>query len=465
MNTAPVLDISQLDFDALSEQIRGMGYKIVDQFVEAITPKLAHAGKMTLRELSDLFQEQKQQFFGQMLQGFIQLLHRDTLNQEYAACPECGKQHKKRRTVSREIETRHGPSLIERPYFYCPKCKVGYCPVDNDLGLLPGKKQSDLQDLALEFMAEMPFERASELFYKATGISYSQGPMHETFEDFGQWLSLENVIPSAAEIEHRIEGLATGSSWKPVLMVASDGAHAPLRPPGGRDEKRGSCEYKEAKGFRVYLVGEERIVHIASWHQVADANEICEALDFVAKRIPQEKVRIGLIGDGASWLWRAMQKAFPQGREILDYYHCSQRVHALGQALYPEDSYKALEWIESTMTRLSFKNGVSHVIGGLKRLKPRTPEVQEMVRKAINYFQEHQHRINYRGSKIGGYHIGSGGIESANKFICHTRLKRSGAWWLRNNCNKMLKLRCAIWNNTYETAFQEYTSSKTKQIH
>ena len=93
------------------------------------------------------------------------------------------------------------------------------------------------------------------------------------------------------------------------------------------------------------------------------------------------------------------------------------------------------------MTRLPFKNGVSHVIGGLKRLKPRSPEVQEMVRKAINYFREHQGRINYHGSRIGGYHIGSGGIASANKFICHTRLKRNGAWWLRSNCNKMLKLR------------------------
>lgn len=311
MNTAPVLDTSQLDSQSFPEQIRAMGYKIVDQFVEAIAPKLSQAGKMSIRELSSLFQEQKQQFFGQMLQGFIQLLHRDSLNQEYAACPECGKKHKRRRMASREIETRHGPSLIERPYFYCPKCKIGYCPVDNDLELSPGKKQSDLQDLALEFMAEMPFERASELFYKATGIPYSQGPMHDAFEDFGQWLCLENVIPSAQEIEQRIGGLATGSSWKPVLMVASDGAHAPLRPPGGRDEERGSCEYKEAKGFRVYLVGEERIVHIASWHQVADAEEIREALNFVAGRIPQDKVRIGLIGDGASWLWRAMHEAFP----------------------------------------------------------------------------------------------------------------------------------------------------------
>jgi hypothetical protein len=33
---------------------------------------------------------------------------------------------------------------------------------------------------------------------------------------------------------------------------------------------------------------------------------------------------------------------------------------------------------------------------------------------------------------------GSGGMESANKFISHTRFKRSGAWWLEGNSNAML---------------------------
>ena len=51
---------------------------------------------------------------------------------------------------------------------------------------------------------------------------------------------------------------------------------------------------------------------------------------------------------------------------------------------------------------------------------------------------------NRWGEAQGGYPIGSGGIESANKFICHVRLKRSGAWWLKPNCNSMLKLRCSI---------------------
>lgn len=34
--------------------------------------------------------------------------------------------------------------------------------------------------------------------------------------------------------------------------------------------------------------------------------------------------------------------------------------------------------------------------------------------------------------------IGSGGIESANKFIGHVRLKRPGAWWVVENARLTL---------------------------
>jgi hypothetical protein len=49
----------------------------------------------------------------------------------------------------------------------------------------------------------------------------------------------------------------------------------------------------------------------------------------------------------------------------------------------------------------------------------------------------------YQKLRRGGYPLGSGGIESSNKFICHVRLKRSGAWWYEINSNQMLALRCA----------------------
>jgi len=59
--------------------------------------------------------------------------------------------------------------------------------------------------------------------------------------------------------------------------------------------------------------------------------------------------------------------------------------------------------------------------------------------------------------------LGSGGIESAHKFICHARLKRSGAWWYVSNSNHMLALRCAKYNGTFERVFERYRQGMLEQ--
>ena len=56
-----------------------------------------------------------------------------------------------------------------------------------------------------------------------------------------------------------------------------------------------------------------------------------------------------------------------------------------------------------------------------------------------------------------GFHIGSGAMESANKYISHTRMKRSGAWWQVPSGNAMLRIRCAMYNGTFQQVFERYT--------
>src|SRR5262252_5707599 len=49
--------------------------------------------------------------------------------------------------------------------------------------------------------------------------------------------------------------------------------------------------------------------------------------------------------------------------------------------------------------------------------------------------------LGYGKFRRGGYPLGSGVIESSNTFMCHARLKRSGAWWYEATSNQMLALR------------------------
>jgi len=114
-----------------------------------------------------------------------------------------------------------------------------------------------------------------------------------------------------------------------------------------------------------------------------------------------------------------------------------------------------MEWVEATMTRL-YLGKVGSVLGGLRRLHAQAPEAAKAIANGWAYLNEHRGRTAYRTLRRGGYPLGSGGIESSNKFICHVRLKRSGAWWYEANSNQMLALRCAKYNGTLAQVFVRY---------
>ena len=83
------------------------------------------------------------------------------------------------------------------------------------------------------------------------------------------------------------------------------------------------------------------------------------------------------------------------------------------------------------------------VLGGLKRMQAQSDEAAKAMANCWDSLDAHRGRTASRTLRRGGYPLGSGGIESSNKFRCHVRLKRSGAWGYEINSNQMLALRCA----------------------
>jgi hypothetical protein len=195
---------------------------------------------------------------------------------------------------------------------------------------------------------------------------------------------------------------------------------------------------------------------VLSWHQVHTDQALATAVHQIkeAGLIPEDQVRLCGVADGAPWIWNQVQTCFPQAQQVFDSYHCAQHGHALAGEPYGQ-SLRALAWYEATMTRL-FCGAVGRVIGGLRRMEAASTAAAKAIARLIGYLQAHRCRINYGAQRSGGYPLGSGGIESANRFICHGRLKRSGAWWYEVNSTQMLALRCAKYNGTFARVFARY---------
>ena len=124
-----------------------------------------------------------------------------------------------------------------------------------------------------------------------------------------------------------------------------------------------------------------------------------------------------------------------------------------------DDPLDVEQWVEAASTWL-WLDQPGLVISWLEEMKPGDANAEEEIRKLIGYLKNNRKRLGYAKRREAGQPIGSGGIESANKYISHARLKRSGAWWLIPNGNNMLRLRCAMYNGTYGRVLQRYIANR-----
>jgi hypothetical protein len=73
-----------------------------------------------------------------------------------------------RPSVPRTVDTMIGRVRLERPYFYCRVCREGVYPLDEALGLTPGRNQLDVQKAAAKLVIETSYDEAQALFHDLT---------------------------------------------------------------------------------------------------------------------------------------------------------------------------------------------------------------------------------------------------------------------------------------------------------
>jgi Uncharacterised protein family (UPF0236) len=468
---AQVIALDDVRASQQHQALRQQLHERFDQWLDEVELLLPEA-ELTIHQVSETIWGLRQPLTASVAQTIVEYRHQAEQRRTSLHCATCERLLQARPTVLRTVETLVGAIELERPYFYCRHCQCGRYPLDEVLGLRAGRMQRDVQQAAVDLATEVPYETASTLFGRLSGITVSSERMHTVTKQVAEGLRVLDVAPSREEIDQRVAQVRAGRFRRPVLVLGIDGSYVPSRPESARGRRPGqarhrarrarwSHEWREAKGFRFYLLDGERIVHVLSWHQVQTEGDLAEALQQVKEAgvIPDDSVRLCVIGDGAEWIWKHVEALFPHACQVLDYYHCAEYLHKVAKAQY-SDPLHALQWVEATLTRL-YMGKVGQVLGGLRRMQPTSAEALKAIDNCWVYLNSHRGRTHYRTFRRGGYPLGSGGMESANKFICHVRLKRSGAWWYEESSNQMLALRCAKYNGTFPQIFTRNQRQKT----
>lgn len=324
----------------------------------------------------------------------------------------------------------------------------GFSPLDEELGLLPGKLTPRLQQAVVRMGAWMPFARAAGELEYLLGVDLSEPRVRRLTEQAGAAL----VAVQAAEVE-RLERAAPIAPAGPELQLLSvDGAMVPLV---GR-------EWTEVK---TLAIGEVRIEReqgggaqviktsaLSYFSRCLESDEFArQALVETHRRGVERAGRVGAVCDGAEWAQKFIDYHRPDAVRILDFPHAAEYVATAGRSVYGEGSAECSGWFATQRHQL--RHGQEEeVLAELRRLAPPALAQQELIEEALQYLTKRRAMIRYQEFVAAGYPIGSGSVESANKVVIQARLKQAGMHWARAHVNPMAALRNVACNERWEEA-------------
>ena len=152
--------------------------------------------------------------------------------------------------------------------------------------------------------------------------------------------------------------------------------------------------------------------------------------------------RLHVLGDGASWIWKAAGRALSGCRQTLDIFHALEHIALAGRRLFGEAGAEAAAFLERGRSLLLNDGwaGVCRLIAQ-ELAENDTPLRRATLERLLNYFVHHISRIDYATRLASGDAIGSGVVEGAAKTL-GLRLKARGARWRHKNVRSMAALVC-----------------------
>jgi hypothetical protein len=193
-----------------------------------------------------------------------------------------------------------------------------------------------------------------------------------------------------------------------------------------------------------------RAVDLSYFARLADADRFIAEANVEMHHRGTEKAReVVAVTDGAEWIQRYLDAHCPAALRIIDWAHAAGYLSAAGQALFGIGTPDGIAWTE-TQRDLLWEGQAEAIVAELRRLDD-TSERLKPLREAAHYLQKRLDMLHYAAFRAGGYPIGSGIVESANKLLVESRLKGPGKHWARPNVDPMLGLRCMTANRRWAT--------------
>lgn len=297
-----------------------------------------------------------------------------------------------------------------------------------------------------------PFDEAGDILNKIRGINLSTKQIQISTEEIAKQIT-ENHETQVQDITLDKDGKVPAAkihlnlNARRTVYIETDGCHV--------NTHNG---WKECKTFMLFETEktsetEYRLRNKFYFSTMADVGELKRQLKHHLERYcGTDEVRIICIGDGAKWIWNTCKELFPEEQypsgiiEIVDFYHALEKITVIKEEIFTDES-SGNKFFEEIKERLKEGNleTIEQVLQELKN-NQKTQEKREIIDEKMHYFIENKNRMRYAIFRDKGLCIGSGAIESANKYVVQRRVKLQGMIWTEENANYMVHLRAEYIN-------------------
>jgi hypothetical protein len=378
------------------------------------------------------------------------------------------------KTPNRAVATRFGTITLWR-YLYQPIDGVerSIFPLEIRLGLAAGRATPALAERAARAAADSTQSAVLADLKRDQGVAWSAATLRAviatTWEGMAPHLHAAQVARVLAWLK---QADASRGSRKPVLAAGRDGVFVPIR---------GDDSYREAATatVSVYDRGGRRLgtVYLGRMPepgQAALSGQLTRLITDVLAGWPGPLPRLAYVTDAGhhpSEYYARVLKPMrhpPRPAErlewewVLDYYHASEYVHKLSQALF-RDPRRAQAWARKMCRWLKSKPRATYrILHSAAAIRSRrvVPGQSKAYRGAYGYLRDHIEHLDYVRYRRDHLPIGSGVTEAACKTVFSQRLKRSGMAWSTEGGQRIVDLRVIHLSGVWSEVHHPYLQSK-----
>ncbi len=338
------------------------------------------------------------------------------------------------------VQTVVGWITVRRAYYVCPTCGHGRCPLDATLGLTRDSLSPGVRRLACRFGAQVPFATAADDLAEAARVHLSASTVRRLTETVGarREVALAEEIAAAWG-----QGVSPAEGVPPArLYVAMDGVRILGIDGAGREVKVGVVVPVSE------TAGGERRAPASYAAGLEPAARFGPRLALEAQRRGLEGAgQVAVLGDGAEWIWQLAAEHFPQATPIVDWFHASERIWALGRARFGDGTDQTATWVEAQLGRLA--QGQAATLAAEWQQLPCRGEPAAIRDVQVTYFTNQASRMAYDRYRAAGWDIGSGIVESACKHLIGAREKGPGMRWSDPGAQAIAAVRVLLCNDQW----------------